>query len=63
MGFRMKLSTKKLVDLFFDWTDRYRLEALGSERAQFTEGMQQYPHDQMRPPIASCRRSNARTDG
>ena len=54
MGFRMKLSTKKLVDLFFDWTDRYRLEALGSERAQFTEGMQQYPHDQMRPPIASC---------
>jgi hypothetical protein len=48
MSFRMKLSTKELVDLFFNWTERYRLEALGYERTQFTEGMQQYLQDQMR---------------
>jgi hypothetical protein len=48
MSFKMKLSTKELVDLFFNWTERYRLEVLGYERTQFTEGMQQYLQDQMR---------------
>lgn len=42
MSSRMKLSTKELVDLFFNRYETYNLEAIGYERTQFTEGMQQY---------------------
>jgi hypothetical protein len=48
MSFKMKLSTKELVDLFFNWTERYKLEVLGYKRTQFTEGLQQCLQDQMR---------------
>ena len=48
MSFKMKLSTKELVDLFSNWTERYKFEVLGYERTQFTEGLQQYLQDQMR---------------
>jgi hypothetical protein len=48
ISYRMKLSTRELVDLFFNWTEKYQVEALGCEKTSFTEGMQQYLNDEMR---------------
>lgn len=39
---RMKMSSKELVDLLFNWYERYQLMTIGLEKTAFTEGLKAY---------------------
>lgn len=39
---RKKMSAKELVDLLFNWYERYQLASIGLEKTAFTEGLKTY---------------------
>ncbi len=45
---RVKLSSKGLVDLMFNWYTRYQVASIGIEKTAFTEGLKPYIDQEMR---------------
>lgn len=48
MSYRMKLSATQLIDLIFNWWQKYNLHKIGIEDNQFTQGLQMNWEEQSR---------------